>query len=513
MTARKDREPMQVASCLRAFALKTTLENLPAPKREQVEAARALIQSRAEMEMLVLFGSHTRSDWAEDLESGYLSDLDFLAVVEWPDQTNAPWWAALQKELVTLFEGTRISLLVEDIRHVNQQIRRGQFFYADLVNDGVLLIGSQRYEFAKPKARNPEEYFEKTLKYFDYWFRSASECWHGAVYYAARNQYCPAAFCLHQAAEQYLHGALLVYQGYKPKSHDLKELSNQTAKYHPAFAEALPRTASEDAHHFDLLRRAYIEARYSASFRVTTAELTAIREMVLDLAERTRTACASQLRKASPDGELPTLAPLPDVNDSFTFPEPGDLTDPNTLKIWRAAITTQAFQKGHEEGKQEGLIEGLRRGRDEGRAEGIALGKNEGLVEGLSRGRTEGREEGLREGIERGVELGREEGRHVGLVEGLERGRNVGRLEGLARGRTEGREEGRHVGLVEGLERGRNVGRLEERARAVVEVLRRRGVAATHEQEERLMTCRDEGTLEGWWERAWEVSTVDELWK
>ncbi|MGC4070156.1 MAG: HEPN domain-containing protein [Polyangiaceae bacterium] len=498
------------------------------PKLEQVEAALALIKSRADMEMLVLFGSHTRSDWAQDLESGYFSDLDFIAVVEWPDQVNEPHWAALQKELASLFEGTRISLLVEDVRHVNHEIRSGQFFYADIVNDGVLLIGSKKYEFAKPKARNPEEFFEKTVKYYDYWFRSASEFWHGAVYYAARNQNAPAAFCLHQAAERYLHGALLVYQGYKPKSHDLKALSIHAAKFHVALAGALPRTEPADAHHFDLLRRAYIEARYSASFKVTTTELAAMREMVLDLAERMRTACAQQLRKMSPGAELPELAPLPDIDESFTFPEPGDLTDPNAVKIWRATITTQAFQKGHEEGKQEGLIEGLRRGRDEGLREGIELGeargvergrdegRHVGLVEGLSRGRTEGREEGLREGVERGVELGvargREEGRTEGREEGLRDGIERGVELGVARGREEGRMEGREEGLRDGIERGRNDGRLEERARAVVDVLRRRGVAATEEQVKRLMTCRDEGTLEQWWERAWVVSTVDELW-
>jgi hypothetical protein len=63
---------------------------------------------------------------------------------------------------------------------------RGHFFYGDIANDGVLLFTTRKYELAKPKARDRGERYELTLKYFDYWFRTASEFWHGAVYYAGR---------------------------------------------------------------------------------------------------------------------------------------------------------------------------------------------------------------------------------------------------------------------------------------------------------------------------------------
>jgi HEPN domain-containing protein/predicted nucleotidyltransferase len=444
-------------------------------KREQVEAAKALILSRAQMEMLVLFGSHTRSDWAEDLESGYLSDMDFLVAVEWPEQTKGDHWALLEQELAERFPMTRVSLLVEDVRRVNHEIRAGHFFYGDIANDGVLLVLSRKYELATPKARDPIQRYELTLKYFDYWFRTASEFWHGSVYYAGRKQYPTAAFCLHQAAERYLHGVLLVHQGYKPKSHDLKALSEQTEPYHPALKGALPRTEPADEHIFDLLRRAYIEARYSRSYQLTPDELSAMREMVLDLARRMRMACTAQLTKLSPQGERPELALLPNVDESLTFPEDFDLSNPNSLKEWKAAVTDQAFHKGHEEGKQEGLIEGLRRGRAEGLDEGLRRGREEG--------RTEGREEGLRLGVERG----REEGITVGEARGVERGVQIG------------------------IERGVERGRLEERARAVVEVLRHRDVTTTSQQEERLLACRDGDTLERWWARVWTVSSVDEL--
>jgi hypothetical protein len=75
-----------------------TLSHFPDEKREQVEVAKALILARAkeQMELLVLFGSHTRVDWAEDLNSGYLSDMDFLIGVEWSEQLKGDHWALLQ---------------------------------------------------------------------------------------------------------------------------------------------------------------------------------------------------------------------------------------------------------------------------------------------------------------------------------------------------------------------------------------------------------------------------------
>jgi hypothetical protein len=43
-------------------------------------------------------------------------------------------------------------------------------------------------------------------------------------------------------AERYFHAALLVYTGYKPKTHDLQTLANQTAPLHPELDGAGPRT-------------------------------------------------------------------------------------------------------------------------------------------------------------------------------------------------------------------------------------------------------------------------------
>lgn len=54
-----------------------------------------------------------------------------------------------------------------------------------------------------------------------------------------------AAFSLHQATERYVHATLLVYQGYKTKTHDITLLATQTRSLHEALGGALPREAPE----------------------------------------------------------------------------------------------------------------------------------------------------------------------------------------------------------------------------------------------------------------------------
>jgi hypothetical protein len=65
---------------------------------------------------------------------------------------------------------------------------------------------------------------------------------------------------------------------------------------------------AEDLGLFDLLKRAYIEARYSPGYRITQDELRALQDRVLDLARRVREACADQ-QTAIGGGEAVTELP------------------------------------------------------------------------------------------------------------------------------------------------------------------------------------------------------------
>ncbi|HEY5959232.1 MAG TPA: HEPN domain-containing protein [Polyangiaceae bacterium] len=409
-------------------SVKTSLDHLPERKRDQITAIADAIRARASVEMLILFGSHARGNWVEDFATGYFSDFDLMAVVEAPELAkDVSFWSDITRDVLPYAGRTPVTLVAHDVRQLNHEIRMGQYFYADVANEGILLFDSRRFQLAKPKALTALERFELGLHNFDYWFQSANEFWRGAGYYAGRGLGPHAAFSLHQAAERYFHSVLLVFTGYKPKSHDIEALAKQTSPLHEALQGALPRTEPADTHHFDLLMRAYIEARYSRAYRVTSEELVVLRDGVLDLANRVRIACADKLHALSPTRDCPPLAGLPAISDSVELPDLPDLSDPKSVEAWRDAIAQMSYDRG--------ICNGLERGRDEG----LQVGLKRGLDEGLKRG-------------------------------------------GQA-----------------------------ERARAVVDVLRRRGIAVSDEQAQRMTECRDDATLARWWERAWSVASADEL--
>ena len=239
------------------MAMKTSLDHLPEGKKERLAAIAALVQAEAPVEMVILFGSYARGTWVEDPATGYRSDFDLLAVVATEQLArNGELWADLATRARALSGGTPVTLIVHDIKELNQEIRNGQYFFVDIAREGIVLFDSRRHALAAPKVLGPEERLKLALANFGYWFGSASEFWRTAGHVAGRGQGPQAAFLLHQSVERFYAATLLVYTGYKPKSHNIEELADQAAPLHPALAGALPRTEAEDRRLFTLLKKA-----------------------------------------------------------------------------------------------------------------------------------------------------------------------------------------------------------------------------------------------------------------
>ncbi|WP_459874063.1 HEPN domain-containing protein, partial [Endothiovibrio diazotrophicus] len=236
----------------------------------------------------------------------------------------------------------------------------------------------------------PEERLGRGLHNFHYWFNSASDFWQGSGYYMAQGKNAPAAFMLHQSVERFYHALTLIYSGYKHKVHNLSKLAEVGESMHEALLDALPREEEADKARFDLLKRAYIEARYSKSYRISEEELTVLRAQVLDLAERVLLACreklasfcgaeaVGELPSLPEDGEVPELPPLPDIEDRAA------------MEDWGRLVATSQWESGREtgasEGRERGLSEGLERGREEGREQGLAEGVRKVAVALLAKG-------------------------------------------------------------------------------------------------------------------------------
>jgi len=104
-----------------------------------------------------------------------------------------------------------------------------------------------------------------------------------------------AAFLLHQTTECLYSTILLVFTRYKPNSHDLKKLSKRVASIEPQFLSVFPQGSEEEKARFELLRKAYVNARYKPSYTITQQELVWLAEKVKKLQALTAQLCKEKI--------------------------------------------------------------------------------------------------------------------------------------------------------------------------------------------------------------------------
>jgi predicted nucleotidyltransferase/HEPN domain-containing protein len=249
---------------------------------------------------IVLYGSHARGDWVDDPVGGYASDYDLLVVVNHDELADpVEYWSSAEETLareltVTRSLRTPVSFIVHGLADLNRQLKRGRPFFTTIAREGTLLYDVPGHDLEASARLTPEEARTEAAQHFAEWFPSAGMFVRAGRFLRGEGGLREAAFQYHQAAERLYHCALLVVALYSPKSHRLGLLRSQAEAMTPSLAEAWPRSTAAERRPFELLRRAYVEARYSPHFRVSESELQAIdahvdvlrRSVLLAAAER-----------------------------------------------------------------------------------------------------------------------------------------------------------------------------------------------------------------------------------
>jgi uncharacterized protein len=259
-----------------------------------------------DLAMLILFGSYARGDFVNDRyeEDGitytYESDFDLLVVTE--SRANATMKGeALLRDAVSRrlhrlgLDRPNSMVIAEDIEHLNKDLRRGNYFFTDIKKEGVLLYDSGRHALAEPGAISLAEHQQYAREDFDYWFGSASEFFDTTFDDIGKGRFKKAAFELHQATERFFHAIVLTFTRYKPKTHDLEKLDRQASNLHAEFFTVFPRATEQQKHRFDLLKEAYIGARYKRDYVITKEELEYLATRVRKLQELTKRICEEKI--------------------------------------------------------------------------------------------------------------------------------------------------------------------------------------------------------------------------
>lgn len=224
---------------------------------------------------IILFGSYARNDWIDEPENGYLSDFDLLIVVNNEKLTSIAdyWWNSEDQILRDPVIGRTVNLIVHDIHEVNDALRRGEYFWTDIVRDGTALYEIPGHPFAAPQPMTAGDAVATAERYYEHWTDRIDAALKVAAFCISGGERRDAAFNLHQAVERAYACFLLVHTFYFPRSHNIKFLRSLAEDVNTRLVEAWPREQRFDRRRFELLKRAYVEARYSDQYDASTEDL------------------------------------------------------------------------------------------------------------------------------------------------------------------------------------------------------------------------------------------------
>ncbi len=284
-------------------SLKTTINHLTADKQADLQTIVAAIEKRFPSEMIILFGSYARGNWVDDRykEAGttheYTSDYDVLVVLNTEvvairKENSKRWQNKLRRDT-----GHEIPLNVifHGIDYLNAEIENGNYFFVDILKEGIMLYDSGNFRLSEPKPLNPADRKYKAQLYFDKWFKGANEFFDLFLVAFDKGYFSNAAFQLHQSTERLYACVLLVYTDYKPKQHDIDRLDRQACKLDNRFKTIFPHKTQEEERLFTLLKKAYIDSRYKLDYSISRDDLEYLSERVQKLRELTELACNEKI--------------------------------------------------------------------------------------------------------------------------------------------------------------------------------------------------------------------------
>jgi predicted nucleotidyltransferase/HEPN domain-containing protein len=268
------------------MTMNTSLAHLPEYKQRQVREIAEVIIKAVDPEKVILFGSHATGRWVEhryaedNIVYEYISDYDILVITKAGDTRK-------DYEVQDLVENrcrykTPVTAIVHDINFVNKMLGEGQYFFTDIEEEGIMLYDAGITALAERRTLTRAEAKVKAQDYFDQWYISGANFLE-LIASSNKKALKELVFILHQAAERTYNAIILVFMGYKPKTHNLDKLHRYSKPFSAELETVFPENTAAEVNLFDLLQRAYIDARYKADYSITAEEMDILIERVQKL--------------------------------------------------------------------------------------------------------------------------------------------------------------------------------------------------------------------------------------
>ncbi|WMT92649.1 nucleotidyltransferase and HEPN domain-containing protein [Pelagibacterium sp. H642] len=294
--------------------MKSRLDHLPERKQREIariveiiheefedalKEAKSEAKRRGRILKIILFGSYAKGTWVDEPHTmkGYRSDYDILVIVNERRFAEYEFWDRATDHLNRdPLIGVPVGVIVHSARDVNNFLRNGQYFFADIRREGVVLYEMDDRELAEPGALTSEQKLDAGREHFAQRFRSAGNRLELSKYALSKTMLNEAAFELHQAVEQAYATVLLVLTNYTPPSHNLKFLRKLAEDRDLRLVDAWPRDQHRYDAWFNILNEAYVKARYSKHYEISEEALHWLMERTEHLHELVEVVCGEHLK-------------------------------------------------------------------------------------------------------------------------------------------------------------------------------------------------------------------------
>jgi HEPN domain-containing protein/predicted nucleotidyltransferase len=270
------------------------------PQKKQRDLLRFVEQITARLpktQMIILYGSYARNEYVDldervefGIPTSYRSDYDILVVTDGVTDQRATRMLDAVDDMYYQDQDlqTPVEFIHENIKRLNEYIEAGRYFYTQIKEEGIVLYDSEKFTLAEQRPLHFDEIKQQAEEYFEDKFGRASSFFRSAMHGYDDKDYRIVSFYLHQTCENSFQTIRLVHTLTNPKQHNLTKLFSFARKYSSDLPSVFPNDTPEEKRLFELLKSAYIEARYNPKFIVTKEDIDALLPKVKRLLEITK---------------------------------------------------------------------------------------------------------------------------------------------------------------------------------------------------------------------------------
>jgi uncharacterized protein len=253
----------------------TTFESLPANRVTLLAQLIQKIASTIHPDKILCYGYRNSiyQDWscfAEDsgCQETVKPTFDLLVITNNDDKL--PDHEILQKiDQVVASQNCEVTAIVQSLDSVNELIAKNSRFLTTLYRKAVLVYNDSSNDLITPPEVLPiEETISKLEKTWNKCFHTAEGFYKTACFCLDNELNEKAMFDLHQASQHTCMALLRVFTGYRSTTHNLSRLLALIENFSFVPGNIFPCNTDQETDLFNLLNKAYSDARYKEDYSV-----------------------------------------------------------------------------------------------------------------------------------------------------------------------------------------------------------------------------------------------------